>query len=150
MDFIDIKLDDIQLIKKLWEKNRIYHEKSSEYFGSDYQNICFEERMDKFFNLQDKMYKITLCKEKEEIIGYSISTVSNSIGEVESIHVDEGKRGCGIGERLVNNHLQWMRGLECKKIGVNVSQENKKTIKFYKKLGFYPNTLYMEQLSEGS
>ncbi len=40
-------------------------------------------------------------------------------------------------ERLKENN--------CKVIGVTVSQENETTIGFYKKLGFYPNTLYMQQ-----
>lgn len=148
MNFIDIDLKDINRIKELWEKNRLYHERSSEHFGSDYKSVCFEERMSKFNDFDDNMLKITICSEGQTIIGYCISIIDNSVGEVESIHVEESKRGCGIGEKLVNNHLQWMREMNCERIGVTVSHENESTIRFYEKLGFYPNTLYMQQLSE--
>ncbi len=41
--------------------------------------------------------------------------------------------------------MEWLKENNCKVIGVTVSQENETTIGFYKKLGFYPNTLYMQQ-----
>lgn len=144
MDYIDITFENITLIKELWEKNREYHEKNSEYFSNDYQKISFEDRMSKFKDFNEEMYKISLCQENNKVIGYCISTVNNLVGELESIHVEQSKRKLGIGENLVNTHVQWMKQMECEKIGVTVSQENTATIGFYKKLGFYPNTLYMQ------
>ncbi len=41
--------------------------------------------------------------------------------------------------------MEWLKENNCKVIGVTVSQENETTIGFYKKLGFYSNTLYMQQ-----
>lgn len=148
MKIIDIKYDEIYLLKNLWEKNRLYHEKTSEYFGHAYESVYFDERMTKFRNLSEKEIKISVYKDAETIIAYCISVIKNGIGEVESIHVDELQRGKGIGEKLIKEHLNWMNEMNCKSIGVTVSQENKPTIEFYKKLGFYPNTLYMQQLSE--
>ena len=101
--------------------------------------------MAKFRNFDEDMYKISVCKEKDAIIGYCISTVIDDIGEVASLHVDKSKRRNGIGELLVSNHLEWMRARKCMKIGLTVSQENVSAIGFYKKLGFFPNTLYMQQ-----
>ena len=60
------------------------------------------------------------------------------------MHVNETNRGSGIGKKLVSKHIEWMKEKNCKEIGVTVSQENEHTIGFYKKLGFYPNTLYMQ------
>lgn len=144
---MDVTLKDIDLIKMLWEKNREYHEKHSEYFGETYQFIRFEERMHKFSLFERDQYKISICIEGEIVIGYCISTVLDFVGEVASLHVDANKRGNGIGEALVSSHLKWMQEMKCKKIGVTVSQENEATIGFYKKLGFLPNTLYMQQKS---
>lgn len=85
--------------------------------------------------------------EHSSVVGYCISTVVNNTGEIESIHVEKSKRGCGIGETLVKIHLQWMNNMKCERVGVTVSQENVSTIGFYKKkFGFYPNTLYMQQI----
>jgi len=147
MEYIDIAYNDICLIKDLWEKNRIYHETSSEYFGHAYRDICFEDRMEKFQSFDDAMLKITICKENKSVIGYCISTITETVGELVSIHVDASERGRGIGQNLVRIHLAWMGDNECKDIGVTVSQENDATIDFYKKMGFYPNTLFMQRLS---
>lgn len=146
MEYTDIKLTQIDLIRDLWEKNRAYHEVHSEYFASTYQGICFENRMGKYRNHKEDMCKITLCMECGNVVGYCISAITDATGEIESLHVDASKRRNGIGERLVEIHREWMREMKCEKIGVTVSQENAPTIEFYKKLGFYPNTLYMQQL----
>lgn len=148
MVYMDIKLESIELIKELWEKNRAYHEETSAFFGSDYQSLCFEERMELFRALEAHLIKITLCKEAGAVIGYCISTAVNGVGEVASVHVAADKRGCGIGENLVKGHLAWMKEMACERIGVTVSQENASTIGFYDKLGFKPNTLYMQHLEK--
>lgn len=145
MKYLDIKIENIDLIETLWEKNRAYHEALSEYFSHEYELLCFGDRMKKFRAMDENLYKITVCQDHENIIGYCISTIKDGVGEVESIHVDATKRGRGIGEALVSSHLQWMREIACTRIGVTVSQENAATIGFYRKLGFYPNTLYMQQ-----
>ena len=141
----DITIEDIHQIKTLWEKNRVYHEATSEYFGEAYKGICFEDRMTKFEKMLPDTYRISLYQVDDELLGYCISTAANGVGEIESIHVDESQRGKGIGQELAEDHLKWMAEKQCKSIGVTVSQENKATIGFYRKLGFYPNTIFMEQ-----
>jgi ribosomal protein S18 acetylase RimI-like enzyme len=145
MELFDISYDDIEVIKELWEKNRQYHENSSEYFKELYRSICFEQRIKAFSVFDTETMKVTVAKSNEKYIGYCISTIIDGKGEVESLHVDESYRGNGIGEKLVSKHIGWMNEKKCKVIGVTVSQENGPTIGFYKKLGFYPNTLYMQQ-----
>lgn len=145
IQIIDISYEEIEAIRDLWEKNRQYHEKSSEYFKDLYRSINFDQRTEAFSRLNEDTIKITVAKNENEYIGYCISTIIDNKGEVESVHVDETKRGQGIGKKLVTKHIEWMREKNCKVIGVTVSQENDSTIWFYKKLGFYPNTLYMQQ-----
>lgn len=144
-EIFDISYDHIEVIKSLWEKNRKYHENTSEYFKESYKLVNFEDRMKAFSVFNKDTMKITVVKENDEYIGYCISTISDGKGEVNSLHVDKGNRGNGIGKNLVTIHLEWMKEKNCKAIGVTVSQENEATIGFYKNLGFYPNTLYMQQ-----
>lgn len=144
-EIFDISYDHIEVIKNLWEKNRKYHEDTSEYFKESYRLVNFEDRMKAFSRFNKDTMKITVAKENDEYIGYCISTISDGKGEVDSLHVDKGNRGNGIGKKLVTIHLEWMKEKKCKAIGVTVSQENEATIGFYKNLGFYPNTLYMQQ-----
>jgi ribosomal protein S18 acetylase RimI-like enzyme len=145
-EIFDISFDKIGVIKNLWEKNRQYHEVSSEYFSETYRSMCFDERIKVFGEFDKDMLKITVAKDNDEYIGYCISTIVERKGELESLHVDESKRGIGIGKELTVTHLEWMKENNCKVIGVTVSQENESTINFYKKLGFYPNTLCMQQV----
>ncbi|MCR3957027.1 MAG: GNAT family N-acetyltransferase, partial [Gudongella sp.] len=98
-----------------------------------------------FKRFSEHKIKITVAKHNHGYIGYCISTISDVNGEIASIHIDESYRGIGVGRRLVVDHLNWMKEGKCKTMGVTVSQENVSTISFYKKLGFYPNTLYMQQ-----
>lgn len=141
----DIFYAEIEVIKDLWEKNRLYHENTSEYFKELYRSICFEQRIKAFSVFNEDALKITVAKSNDAYIGYCISTIVDGKGELESLHVDAAYRGAGIGKKLVTKHLEWMNEKKCKVIGVTVSQENASTIGFYKKLGFYPNTLYMQQ-----
>ncbi len=140
----DINYDEINIIKNLWEKNRQYHEVNSEHFKDLYHSIDFDERM-KAFDVFDKdTMVITVAQNDDKYIGYCISTINDGKGEIDSLHVDKTCRGNGIGKELMIKHIEWMKEKNCKVIGVTVSQENESTILFYKKLGFYPNTLYMQ------
>ncbi len=145
IELFDISYAEVEVIRELWEKNRQYHEKSSEYFKESYRSISFDQRIRAFSVFDKETMKITVAKSGDEYVGYCISTIIDGKGEVESLHVEEKSRGKGIGEKLVNKHLEWLKEKDCKVIGVTVSQENAPTIGFYKKLGFYPNTLYMQQ-----
>lgn len=147
-EIFDISFDEIEIIKNLWEKNRQYHENSSEYFKDSYRSISFNDRIGAFSVFNSDAIKISVAKSNDEYIGYCISTVIDGRGELDSLHVDEANRGNGVGKKLVMQHLEWMNEKNCNVIGVTVSQENEATISFYKKLGFYPNTLYMQQKLE--
>ena len=143
-EIFDISYDEIELIKNLWEKNRQYHEDTSEYFGELYRFTNFDERIKAFSKFDNETMKITVIKSNGKYAGYCISTIINGKGELDSLHIDESYRGKGMGKKLVTKHIDWMKEKNCKVIGVTVSQENESTIKFYKKLGLYPNTLYMQ------
>ncbi|MHB1392982.1 MAG: GNAT family N-acetyltransferase [Clostridia bacterium] len=145
IELFDVSFDEVEVIKDLWEKNRLYHEKGSEHFKELYRSISFDQRIKAFCALNEDTLKITVAKSNDEYIGYCISTITDGRGEIESLHIDETYRGNGIGKQLVMRHLDWLNGKKCEVIGVTVSQENESTIGFYKKLGFYPNTLYMQQ-----
>jgi len=143
-EFFDISYDEVEVIKSLWEKNRQYHENTSEYFKESYRFINFDQRIKAISVFDEETMKITVVKSNGKYIGYCISTIIDGKGELESLHVDESNRGNGMGKKLVVKHIEWMKEKNCKVIGVTVSQENESTICFYKKLGLYPNTLYMQ------
>ncbi|HYE83707.1 MAG TPA: GNAT family N-acetyltransferase [Clostridia bacterium] len=145
IELLDIPYSEVDVIKVLWEKNRQYHENISEHFSETYRSLSFDERIKAFSAFDSETIKITVAVSDGKYIGYCISTVVDGKGEIESIHVAESSRGTGLGKKLVQSHLEWLNEKKCSTIGVTVSQENEATIGFYKKLGFFPNTLYMQQ-----
>lgn len=146
MEYYDIDFAQIILIKDLWERNREFHKEKSKYFKWKYEQIEFEQRMEKFKEDAKDDYKITLVKNNKKHVGYCISTISNRIGEIESLHVLESERGFGIGKMLMNKHIEWMKENKCEKIGVTVMMDNESTIEFYKSMGFKSDTIYMQLL----
>lgn len=141
----DIKFNEISIIKDLWERNRKYHENISEHFGELYSNLIFEERINSFNIFDENHIKITIAEntENKTLLGYCISTFEEKIGEPQTLHVLDEARGKGIGKKLMQEHLGWLKNNGCEDITITVSHENYNTIEFYKTLGFMPNTLEM-------
>lgn len=139
----DITYSSIDRIKELWERNRAYHEATSEFFSEAYKGLIFEDRITGFSNFDQENIKITVASVGTLAIGYCLSIKEGLKGEVATLHVVEEHRGEGIGKDLMNQHLEWLRSNKCDDIKVVVSQENMPTIEFYKSLGFYPNTVEM-------
>ena len=143
LTYRDINFDEIQLIKNLWEKNREFHINISSSFHFLYRDIVFEDRMKPFENMNQDNLKITIAQENDIVIGYCLSTINDYEGQMNTIHVQEEARGRGIGQKLMERHLKWMKEKECLNISLHVSCENENTIAFYEGFGFRKNTIEM-------
>lgn len=145
INLMDITFAQVSLIKELWEKNRIFHRNISEHFSDVYDNISFKERMNDLNIFDEQQLKITIAEDSinSQIAGYCISTFKDTIGETQTLHVDENLRNSGIGKKLMDNHINWLKNNGCKTINITVAAENSNAIEFYKSLGFRPNTLEM-------
>ncbi len=142
---LDIKKEDILMIKNLWEKNRKFHQDKTQNFSYEYLNLNFEERMANIFNSDDIIYRITgIINQTESIIGYCLSIIQKNKGELCTLFILEEYRNQGLGHILVREHLNWFKKNKCEDIVVNVLVENESTIKFYKLLGFKENILNMK------
>lgn len=141
-----ITMGSINEIQALWEMNLTYHVQSSTHFGAQYKDLSFSKRMEVLNDFSEDALHITLALFDNHKVGYCLSTLKNSTGELLSMHVHEKHRGKGIGKDLVKDHLKWFNDNQCTTIGVHVDCSNANTIAFYSKLGFYPNTMYLQQL----
>lgn len=137
---------DLGEIQELWELNRLYHEVNSTHFGVQYQGLSFAERMAPLDALSDDHLRLTFAIIDNKTMGYCLSTIKNNAGELFTMHVHESCRGKGIGQALVGEHINWFKQNHCITISVHVDCSNKNTIAFYEKMGFYPNTMVMQQL----
>jgi len=136
----------IHRIQSLWERNRQHHAVISEHFGSEYEDIRFEDRMAPLLTLPEECLRISAAVAGQEVLGYCISTADGGIGELVSLHVLDSVRGQGIGQLLTEDHLQWLRLKGCTKIQVQVAVENTPALGFYQHMGFHGHyvTLQME------
>jgi ribosomal protein S18 acetylase RimI-like enzyme len=141
----DISFDEVGIIEEVWERNRIYHETSSNYFKDLYTGINFRERINGFSSAKEGNIKITLVEDEksQKLLGYCISTFNENEGEPQTLHVIEEARDKGIGKKLMEIHLDWLKTNGCRDIKIAVSHENDNAINFYESLGFKPNTLEM-------
>ena len=144
----DISPEEVEVIGELWEKNRLYHQELSRHFKEVYNSITFDDRIGSLKDLDKENVKITVAQKDDRYIGYCISRVAEENGELESLHVDRSSRGTGVGRTLSASHIKWMREKGCRSISLKVDHENKGAISFYRKLGFYPNTLDLQLKEE--
>lgn len=145
VNYNDITFNEVSIIKELWERNREYHEKISKDFGFLYSDIIFEDRISGFKSFNKDNIKITIAIDDRDskVIGYCISTYEHGSGEIQTIHVLEECRGKGVGKRLINLHLSWLKHNNCNSIILSVDCNNVNTIEFYRTMGFFENIIEM-------
>ena len=145
---IDIPRSEISRIADLWELNRRHHEEITPCFKEKYRGKRFEDRMASLTDCPEEDLRISLVEEDGRAVGYCLSRMDGDRGELETLHVEASARGRGYGKALINRHIAWMKESGCKTIGVTVLADNVDTVEIYKRLGFHPDTMYME-LVEG-
>lgn len=147
MDFVfrDINVDELDLIKSLWEKLNQLHMQDSIYFKEHYKTNTFEKRCKKFWQKDKKDIKIEIVEDEDAvIIGYCISTLEKAKGEIESLFIEEKFRKNRLGNMLISNAIKWLKERRCNTILVSVADGHEDVFDFYMKNGFYPRLTYLE------
>lgn len=140
-----IQFNQIEIIKPLWERLNAVHMNDSINFKEHFCEFTFEERCK---DLELKEYiKIFILYEKEIPIGYSIATINNMSGEIDSLFVLEEYQNHGYGKTLVEKCLSWFELENCKKIGVAVVDGHESVFGFYEQFGFFPKVTYLQMKS---
>jgi GNAT superfamily N-acetyltransferase len=67
------------------------------------------------------------------------------VGEIESIFVEAPYRSKGIGKALITRALAWMDSSGAIKKRVSVSDGNEGVWEFYRRFGFFPRMMVLEQ-----
>ena len=83
---------DLDYIKDLWETFKHIRQLKSRYFFRDYENIGFENRKEELLKKSENGFlRVDLAVDSinEQVVGYCISSISNEIGGVDSLYVDE-------------------------------------------------------------
>ncbi|HEX7468399.1 MAG TPA: GNAT family N-acetyltransferase [Methanobacterium sp.] len=97
---------DLDRIKDLWNKLRLQHQLNSKHFSRNYENIVFKVRKQQLLKKSEEwVFKVDLIFDHDHIVGYCVSSVSNDIGEIDSIYIEEKYRSVGIGDKLMKRAL---------------------------------------------
>lgn len=142
--FSVIDKKQLNRIQQLWEKLNELHLNDSIHFKEHYKLFTFKERCTKFEQIPDDKIRIEVAQDNDSCIGYCISTINDSIGEIDSLFVESGFRMYGLGSCLVENSIQWLKTNKCQKIMVGVAAGHESVFEFYKKFDFYPGMTFLQ------
>ena len=148
IELLDIAKEQINCIRNLWEKLNRMHYEDSVYFEDHFASFAFEERKRAILALDGPDLKITVVKDGPRFLGYCISSISDAKGEIDSLYLEDELRGRGIGKRLVDGHVDWMRDKGCSRIRAAVSFGHDAVVEFYHKMGFFERLVYFELKDE--
>jgi ribosomal protein S18 acetylase RimI-like enzyme len=143
--------DQIDAVRRLWEKLRAHHSPLLVGFPGAMPPFNFEPRKQELLNKAAAIRIELVCATPDGLeIAYCISTVSrDNLGEIDSMFVEEAFRGRGIGSELVRHALKWLGSAGATSKVVTVAHENKEALAFYKRFGFEPRTVLMQQSEAG-
>jgi diamine N-acetyltransferase len=145
-------IDEIDLIRPLWEQLNAYHHARASSFKAHYEQMIFEDRKLHFFKVHgsgELRLDLALDTGTGGYVGYCVSSISaEKDGEVESLFVDAAYRSEGIGTVLLTRGLAWMDARGVKRKRVSVGNGNEPALAFYRKFKFYPRMTVLEQKTE--
>jgi len=147
--YLTTGIGEIDLIRPLWEQLNEYHHSKASVFKTHYERMTFEDRRSHFRRIHESgQLRLDLATDTKTgiYVGYCISSVSEEkAGEIESLFVDAAYRSEGIGTALMTRAVVWMDSLETVRKRVSVGSGNEITWAFYRKFGFFPRMIILEQ-----
>ncbi len=66
------------------------------------------------------------------------------VAELQSMYVEPGSRGRGVGSALVDVYLAWARGRMAGRVSVTAHASNHAAVRFYESCGFGPRSATLE------
>lgn len=149
ISLVEKDINEIQLIKPLWEKLNLIHFNNSVYFKSKYEKFTFEKRM-KSINRRSEngivKLDVILDNDTMEYMGYCLSSIEDNIGEIESIFIEKQYRRYNLGDKLMLNALNWFEYNSITNIQINVVYANDEAIPFYERYGFYIGNYVLKRI----
>ena len=144
-------IEDLDLIKPLWEKLNQLHFELSENFKSRFRNKTWDIRKHDLLTKSREILIDYAIDSSNSIIGYCISTIDKEdegIGEIDSIYVDGVYRKTGIGKQLMDRAIEWLISKETKIQRLDVGAGNERVLDFYKQFDFYPINTVLQRIEK--
>ncbi|MBL4932159.1 GNAT family N-acetyltransferase [Clostridium paridis] len=139
ISIIEKGINEINLIKPLWEGLNSVHFEKSISFKEKYMNFTFEKRIETIHAKANKgiiKFDVVLDSDSDSYVGYCISSIEDGRGEIESIFIHKDYRKFGQGKKLMERALKWFNNNGVKDISINVVYANEEALPFYENFGF--------------
>jgi ribosomal protein S18 acetylase RimI-like enzyme len=147
--YCDVGAEGIDRVRPLWEKLNAYHADLSPRFGSTLRVRSFDTRKQKLLAKADAgrlRVELVSAESGGPGVAYCISTIStDAVGEIDSIFVEEHLRGQGVGAELMRRALAWLESMRVTSKIVSVMSENEEALAFYRRFGFHPRTILLQE-----
>ncbi|MCU0860787.1 MAG: GNAT family N-acetyltransferase [Methanomassiliicoccales archaeon] len=135
-------LDDME---PLWNGLRAHVCSRSVHFGEEMRLLSWEERKKEILGAGKRLLAEVVSVDGTRV-AYCVSSVdTQGAGEVDSIYVDEGHRGMGLGHELVDRALSWMERNGAKSVRLSVTWGNEEVLQFYQSHSFYPRSITLQR-----
>lgn len=141
-------IEDITLVKTLWEQLNQVHLEKSVHFKSKYERFTFEQRMKPLLaKAENGRLKIDMLQDEDSgrYVGYCISSIEGGQGEIESIYIESEYRKYGHGGRLMEEALNWFQEHGIENILIDVVYDNGDALPFYERYGFHISNYVLKQ-----
>lgn len=135
----------IDRIEPVWEELNKSHSEKSPFFSNDFKHFKFIHRKKELeIKAISGLVRVTLCEDKENnVLGFTVASIEDNIGEIDSICVKSNLRKKGIGTSLMNNQMNWFKQMNVKKIKVVVVYGNEDAFSFYQQFGLFPRAVIL-------
>ena len=123
-------------LRPLWEELNRHHARVVPDLAEHFAAVSFERRISL---LRDRaLLRVDLLRAGDGApVAYAFGSVdAHGRGELESIYVSPGHRSRGLGSRLAEQQLSWLREQGAHPIRVTVAVGNERALPFYRELGF--------------
>ena len=139
--FVEGGAELLERIETLWTELRKHHADLSPYWRTSLMAQPFTRRRAALLEKSRGGMLVQLATLLHEDVGYCVTTVDNSVGELDSIFVISAYRHGGIGHLMMTRAMEWLTEKAVTSIVVDVLTGNKAAQAFYARYGFQPRTV---------
>jgi len=144
----------LDLVGPLWYRLKEHHGERSLHFREQFDGMTFEKRKRQLLDKSKEgglHIAIATDTATGETVGYCVSTIrGDGQGEVESLSIEDDYCRQGIGDALMKKALRWMDTMLVTKKVVAVAVGNEDVFGFYRRYGFHPRAIILEQTGNSS
>lgn len=141
---IEVKeVEDINIIKPLWEVLNRHQQAHVRHFGEDYRKLSFEDYIEVIKSKSKYRLEVVFLDNKP--LGYCLGSIFQELGTIHELYLYDDLRGKGLGSYIFERMVFWLEIQKVKDIEITVPNGYESMMLFYQKLGFKTASFRMKK-----